>query len=102
MLSQTYWLAMDEYHRRQVLLQFVDGEGGSLVILGSRHFQEIYNILVELCDDGVGSTVHLIDGHETHIFPADPDHIKSIYVRDLDSETILLMSGLQPLLAIFG
>ena len=102
MLSQTYWLAMDEYHRRQVILQFLDGEWGSLVILGSRHFREINDLLVDLCDDGLGCSVNLIDGYDTHIFPSDPDHVKNIYIRDLDSEAILLMSGIQPLLAIFG
>ena len=102
MLHQTYWLAMDEYHRRQVILKFLEGDEASLVIIGSRHFQEINDILVDLCDDGLGCSVHLIDRYDTHLFPSDPDHVKNIYVRDLDSETILLMSGIQPLLAIFG
>ena len=102
MLSQTYWLAMDEYQRRQVVLQFLDGEGGSLVILGSRHFREINDLLADLYDDGLGCSVNLIDAYDTHIFPVDTDHVKNIYIRDLDSETILIMSGIQPLLAIFG
>ena len=102
MILKTYWLATDEYHRRQVILKFLEGEETSLVILGYRHFREINDLLADLCDDGLGCSVHLIDQYDTHLFPSDPDHVKNIYVRDLDSETILLMSGIQPLLAIFG